>query len=139
MKKYSVAMEVSHELCKTTFTIRFNFRRKKSLCYNCCWLDYSGKLQNFEIGIKMRCIMFVGLSPDLQSMEQIRRIMRPTDVPDTGMTLCVLCFSFLHCIVHLEGLFYLRGKGEYSCFRKTLHSGFFGYVTCVFKRFSLLC
>uniref|UniRef100_A0A8C6EMB0 Serine/threonine-protein phosphatase PP1-beta catalytic subunit n=1 Tax=Marmota marmota marmota TaxID=9994 RepID=A0A8C6EMB0_MARMA len=24
-----------------------------------------------------------GLSPDLQSMEQIRRIMRPTDVPDT--------------------------------------------------------
>ena len=27
---------------------------------------------------------FVGLSPDLQSMEQIRRIMRPTDVPDTG-------------------------------------------------------
>ena len=27
-----------------------------------------------------------GLSPDLQSMEQIRRIMRPTDVPDTGET-----------------------------------------------------
>ena len=26
-----------------------------------------------------------GLSPDLQSMEQIRRIMRPTDVPDQGM------------------------------------------------------
>ena len=26
----------------------------------------------------------VGLSPDLQSMEQIRRIMRPTDVPDQG-------------------------------------------------------
>ncbi|KOB64837.1 Serine/threonine-protein phosphatase PP1-gamma catalytic subunit, partial [Operophtera brumata] len=24
-----------------------------------------------------------GLSPDLQGMEQIRRIMRPTDVPDT--------------------------------------------------------
>ena len=23
-------------------------------------------------------------SPDLQSMEQIRRVMRPTDVPDTG-------------------------------------------------------
>ena len=28
--------------------------------------------------------MFIGLSPDLQNMEQIRRIMRPTDVPDTG-------------------------------------------------------
>uniref|UniRef100_A0A673JBX4 Serine/threonine-protein phosphatase PP1-beta catalytic subunit n=2 Tax=Sinocyclocheilus TaxID=75365 RepID=A0A673JBX4_9TELE len=26
-----------------------------------------------------------GLSPDLQSMEQIRRIMRPTDVPDTDL------------------------------------------------------
>lgn len=31
--------------------------------------------------------MHGGLSPDLQSMEQIRRVMRPTDVPDTG---CVL-------------------------------------------------
>uniref|UniRef100_A0A8I4A084 Serine/threonine-protein phosphatase n=1 Tax=Callithrix jacchus TaxID=9483 RepID=A0A8I4A084_CALJA len=30
-----------------------------------------------------------GLSPDLQSMEQIRRIMRPTDVPDQGL-LCDL-------------------------------------------------
>ena len=28
---------------------------------------------------------WIGLSPDLQSMEQIRRIMRPTDVPDQGM------------------------------------------------------
>lgn len=26
-----------------------------------------------------------GLSPDLSSLEQIRRIVRPTDVPDTGM------------------------------------------------------
>ncbi|KAJ7148321.1 serine/threonine-protein phosphatase PP1 [Mycena filopes] len=29
--------------------------------------------------------MHGGLSPDLQSMDQIRRIMRPTDVPDTGL------------------------------------------------------
>lgn len=28
-----------------------------------------------------------GLSPDLQGMEQIRRIMRPTDVPDTGKSI----------------------------------------------------
>jgi diadenosine tetraphosphatase ApaH/serine/threonine PP2A family protein phosphatase len=28
--------------------------------------------------------MHGGLSPDLQSMEQIRKVMRPTDVPDTG-------------------------------------------------------
>jgi len=33
-----------------------------------------------------------GLSPDLQSMEQIRRIMRPTDVPDQGI-LCDLLWS----------------------------------------------
>ncbi|XKL65054.1 hypothetical protein PGB90_005140 [Kerria lacca] len=33
-----------------------------------------------------------GLSPDLQGMEQIRRIMRPTDVPDTGL-LCDLLWS----------------------------------------------
>ncbi|KAJ7821331.1 serine/threonine-protein phosphatase PP1 [Mycena olivaceomarginata] len=29
--------------------------------------------------------MHGGLSPDLQPMEQIRRVMRPTDVPDTGL------------------------------------------------------
>jgi len=34
--------------------------------------------------------MHGGLSPDLQSMEQIRRVMRPTDVPDTGQ------FSAVH-------------------------------------------
>lgn len=33
-----------------------------------------------------------GLSPDLQSMEQIRRVMRPTDVPDTGL-LCDLLWA----------------------------------------------
>lgn len=36
--------------------------------------------------------LFLGLSPDLQGMEQIRRIMRPTDVPDTGL-LCDLLWS----------------------------------------------
>lgn len=37
-------------------------------------------------------VFFSGLSPDLQSMEQIRRIMRPTDVPDQGL-LCDLLWS----------------------------------------------
>ncbi|KAG1415853.1 hypothetical protein G6F57_023795 [Rhizopus arrhizus] len=36
--------------------------------------------------------MHGGLSPDLQSFEQIRRVMRPTDVPDTGL-LCDLLWS----------------------------------------------
>ena len=41
--------------------------------------------------IGCRCV-YPGLSPDLQSMEQIRRIMRPTDVPDNGL-LCDLLWS----------------------------------------------
>ena len=40
----------------------------------------------------MFSVEFAGLSPDLQSMEQIRRIMRPTDVPDQGL-LCDLLWS----------------------------------------------
>ena len=34
------------------------------------------------------CVL--GLSPDLQSMDQIRKIIRPTDVPDTGKLLLKL-------------------------------------------------
>ena len=45
-----------------------------------------------------------GLSPDLQSMEQIRRIMRPTDVPDTGEELIVtLHIAYLGPRVPQEG------------------------------------
>ena len=33
-----------------------------------------------------------GLSPELTQMEQVKRIMRPTDVPDTGL-LCDLLWS----------------------------------------------
>ena len=36
--------------------------------------------------------LHTGLSPDLQSMEQVRRIMRPTDVPDQGL-LCDLLWA----------------------------------------------
>lgn len=37
-------------------------------------------------------LYFPGLSPDLQSMEQVRRVMRPTDVPDQGL-LCDLLWA----------------------------------------------
>jgi len=36
--------------------------------------------------------MHGGLSPDLQNMEQIRRVMRPTDIPDSGL-ICDLLWS----------------------------------------------
>jgi len=36
--------------------------------------------------------MHGGLSPDLKTMDQIRRVVRPTDVPDTGL-LCDLLWS----------------------------------------------
>ena len=42
-----------------------------------------------QVDDKIFCI-HGGLSPDLNSMEQIRRILRPTDVPDTGLLCDVL-------------------------------------------------
>ncbi len=54
--------------------VRHTSPRDQCLICMCTW--------NWRI---ICAIAFVpGLSPDLQSMEQIRRIMRPTDVPDTG-------------------------------------------------------
>ena len=47
--------------------------------------------------------MHGGLSPDLQSMEQIRRVMRPTDVPDTG-ALYILQSSLLLTWEWVSGL-----------------------------------
>ena len=52
-------------------------------------------------------VWYLGLSPDLQTMEQIRRIMRPTDVPDTGKTFCadfersIISISFLGLLCDL--------------------------------------
>lgn len=46
------------------------------------------------IRTRLKCVYDIspGLSPDLQSMEQIRRVMRPTDVPDQGL-LCDLLWA----------------------------------------------
>lgn len=50
-------------------------------------------LTSVSVGLFVLLLLFIlGLSPDLQSMEQIRRIMRPTDVPDQGL-LCDLLWS----------------------------------------------
>jgi len=57
-----------------TFTDCFN-------CLPCCAI----------IDEKIIC-MHGGLSPELTNMDQVKRIMRPTDVPDTGL-LCDLLWS----------------------------------------------
>ncbi|KAK5933063.1 hypothetical protein CgunFtcFv8_004719 [Champsocephalus gunnari] len=65
---------------------RYNIKLWKTFtdCFNC--LPISAIVDE-----KIFCC-HGGLSPDLQSMEQIRRIMRPTDVPDQGL-LCDLLWS----------------------------------------------
>ena len=57
---------------------RYNIKLWKTFtdCFNC--LPIAAIVDEKIFG------MHGGLSPDLQSMEQIRRVMRPTDVPDTG-------------------------------------------------------
>ncbi|KAG0426177.1 hypothetical protein HPB47_026702, partial [Ixodes persulcatus] len=65
---------------------RYNIKLWKTFtdCFNC--LPVAAIVDE-----KIFC-MHGGLSPDLQSMEQVRRIMRPTDVPDQGL-LCDLLWS----------------------------------------------
>ena len=73
MRKYSVAMV--RTLQSVNVYLKYYFKR---IGKNIFKLSYSN--------------IIGGLSPDLQSMEQIRRIMRPTDVPDQGL-LCDLLWS----------------------------------------------
>jgi len=65
---------------------RYNIKLWKTFtdCFNC--LPIAAIIDE-----KIFC-MHGGLSPDLKTMEQIRRIVRPTDVPDTGL-LCDLLWS----------------------------------------------
>ncbi len=64
--------------CGETGKRRYNIKLWKTFtdCFNC--------LPIAAIIDEKIFTMHGGLSPDLQSMEQIRRVMRPTDVPDTG-------------------------------------------------------
>lgn len=65
---------------------RYNIKLWKTFtdCFNC--LPIAAIIDE-----KILC-MHGGLSPELSSLEQIKRIMRPTDVPDTGL-LCDLLWS----------------------------------------------
>ena len=93
---------------------RFNIKLWKTFtdCFNC--LPVAAIVDE-----KIFCC-HGGLSPDLQSMEQIRRIMRPTDVPDTGqyprqapyrvptfpvpISTCVMCLTSVLSITAVLGL-----------------------------------
>ena len=65
---------------------RFNIKLWKTFtdCFNC--LPVAAVIDD-----KIFC-MHGGLSPELNSLEQVKKIMRPTDVPDTGL-LCDLLWS----------------------------------------------
>ncbi|KZT62614.1 Serine/threonine protein phosphatase [Calocera cornea HHB12733] len=65
---------------------RYNIKLWKTFtdCFNC--LPIAALIDD-----KIFC-MHGGLSPDLQSMEQVRRVMRPTDLPDEGL-LCDLLWA----------------------------------------------
>ena len=67
-----------------------------------------------------------GLSPDLQSMEQIRRIMRPTDVPDTGDIITALLTWLYVVFILYQGLYLLLTELPWIL-NKGFHSFPIGY------------
>eukprot|EP00933_Yihiella_yeosuensis_P060955 TRINITY_DN63764_c0_g1_i1.p1 TRINITY_DN63764_c0_g1~~TRINITY_DN63764_c0_g1_i1.p1 ORF type:complete len:301 (-),score=34.17 TRINITY_DN63764_c0_g1_i1:61-963(-) len=71
-----------YDECKRRYSIRL--WKTFTDCFNC--LPVSAVVED-----KMLC-MHGGLSPELSQLEQINRVVRPTDVPDTGL-LCDLLWS----------------------------------------------
>jgi len=71
-----------YEECKTRFSLKI--WKLFNDCFNC--LPLGAIIED-----KILCI-HGGLSPDLKSLEQIRRIVRPTEIPDTGL-LCDLLWA----------------------------------------------
>ena len=80
-RKRSVSPRAPPRFALFTHTLgkrRYNIKLWKTFtdCFNC--LPVAALIDEKIL------TMHGGLSPDLQSLEQIRRVMRPTDVPDTG-------------------------------------------------------
>ena len=65
-------------------------------------LIYVNMLLNLYVSYYRNFSFLTGLSPDLQSMEQIRRIARPTDVPDTGNSHIKLNLIKMSCLDSLK-------------------------------------
>lgn len=88
-----------YDECKRRYSIRL--WKTFTDCFNC--LPVSAVIDD-----KILC-MHGGLSPELSNLDQIKQVVRPTDVPDTGL-LCVQ--SWCHCrAVHLDRLQLRRGRG----------------------------
>lgn len=83
---HSQTLLLSQPLTRSSGKRRYNIKLWKTFtdCFNC--LPIAAIIDE-----KIFC-MHGGLSPDLKTMEQIRRIVRPTDVPDNGL-LCDLLWS----------------------------------------------
>lgn len=90
-----------YDECKRRYTIKL--WKTFTDCFNCLPVAAIGKNRDERSNSDIYIIPFIlvdekifcchgGLSPDLTTMEQIRRIMRPTDVPDQGL-LCDLLWS----------------------------------------------
>ena len=79
-------------------TVRLGYVRYVYMLYLCIYVRLLRNICEWHESNEYVCFQWdvdlslTGLSPDLQSMEQIRRIMRPTDVPDQGL-LCDLLWS----------------------------------------------
>jgi len=71
-----------YDECKTRYSLKI--WKLFNDCFNC--LPLGAVIED-----KILCI-HGGLSPDLKGLEQIRRIVRPTDIPDTGL-LCDLLWA----------------------------------------------
>lgn len=71
-----------YDECKRRYTIRL--WKTFTDCFNC--LPVSAVIED-----KILC-MHGGLSPELSNLDQIKQVVRPTDVPDTGL-LCDLLWS----------------------------------------------
>lgn len=71
-----------YDECKRRYSIRL--WKTFTDCFNCVPVSAC-------IDEKILC-MHGGLSPELSNLEQIKRVVRPTDVPDTGL-LCDLLWS----------------------------------------------
>jgi serine/threonine-protein phosphatase PP1 catalytic subunit len=71
-----------YDECKTRYTVKT--WRTFCDCFNC--LPVAAVIND-----RILC-MHGGLSPELKQLEQIRNILRPTDIPDAGL-LCDLCWS----------------------------------------------